>query len=153
MARMGDKEWVEFHFPNIGSWRRTSPRDASYNCIAYAAGCTGERWDVHVFYYWPGGAERSMEVRALQSCFKAIGFSFCDDGSRERGFDKVALYGSGGRWTHAARQTARGTWSSKLGDGVDIEHSSVECLYDSAYGEVVCYMRRPKGVGSGDDRV
>lgn len=142
---MGDREWVESHFPNIGDWKLTSPADPRYNCIAFAAGKTTERWDVHVFFYWPEGAERSPDFRSLQSCFEAIGFSVCSDGSLERGVAKVALYGAEGRWTHVARQTLHGTWTSKLGFGVDIEHPSVECLSGSAYGQVVCYMSRRAG--------
>jgi hypothetical protein len=47
----------------------------------------------------------------------------------EPGFLKVALYGTGLTYTHAARQLADGKWTSKLGKGEDIEHDSSNNMF------------------------
>ena len=45
-------------------------------------------------------------------------------------------------YTHAARQTADGKWSSKLGKAKDIEHDSPDDVAGSIYGEVVQILER-----------
>jgi len=61
----------------------------------------------------------------------------------EAGFLKVALYGDGPFYTHAARQLPTGQWTSKLGREVDIEHDSPEGIAGGGYGEVLQVMKRP----------
>jgi hypothetical protein len=74
--------------------------------------------------------------------FQAIGFELCADGGLEPGFEKVALYGDGVFYTHAARQLPDGKWTSKLGGAEDIEHDAAEDVAGGVYGEVVQFMRR-----------
>ena len=45
--------------------------------------------------------------------------------------------------THAARQSWRGIWYSKIGSNVDITHKSPQALEGPAYGVVVQMMKRP----------
>lgn len=81
-------------------------------------------------------------VGALEHAFAALGFEVCPDEALEQGFEKVALYGFGFFYTHAARQLPDGTWTSKLGKAEDIEHSSPDDVAGGIYGEVVQFMRR-----------
>jgi hypothetical protein len=71
-----------------------------------------------------------------------LGFEECADESSEPGFERVALYGSGLVYTHAARQLPSGKWTSKLGKAEDIEHDAPDDLAGGVYGEVVQFMRR-----------
>ena len=80
-----------------------------------------------------------MEVLA------GLGYTVCDTGERETGYDKVAVYARDGRWTHAARQLENGQWTSKLGPDEDITHPSPRNLAGELYGSVHCIMRRPSG--------
>jgi hypothetical protein len=81
---------------------------------------------------------------ALQQAFLALGYTDCEmDGSLEVGFLKVALYGSGGAYTHAARQLPSGKWTSKLGKGEDIEHDAPEDVTSGVYGDVMGFMKKP----------
>ena len=52
----------------------TSPRDSTYNCIAFAAGDTSRKWDpnalLHPGYYWPADAlrnEGNNDINALKN--------------------------------------------------------------------------------------
>ncbi len=144
------------HFPNLeqDSYEITSPRDPTYNCIAYAAEDDSRWWESSEFpspgYYWPDGAEHGERPDALKSCFEAIGYEVCDDGEPESGYTKVALYASpDGDWSHAARQIEGGEWTSKLGQNVDIRHRTPECVEGPVYGDTVMFMRRPD---SGDNK-
>jgi hypothetical protein len=71
-----------------------------------------------------------------------MGYLICESDGVEEGFDKVAIYAQGGRWTHAARQLPDGKWTSKLGPDEDIEHESPTELVGNLYGQVHCIMRR-----------
>ena len=145
---MGVSRWevqlVGF-FPQLASedFKIVGPHTKQYNCIAFAAGDTNIRWDDDDGY-WPEGATRSASIDSLKEVFVAIGFEQCDGGSVEPGFEKVALYEQQGAWTHAAVQTPRGTWRSKMGDGPVIEHDNPESLSGGPYGNPTIYMRRTK---------
>jgi hypothetical protein len=131
-------------FPNLrdGSFEMKSDPDEAYNCIAWAAGANDLFWDPDEDHYWPI-AEREYTVSALISVFAHLGFEPCDDGEREEGVQKIALYGIKGVYEHAARQLQNGQWTSKLGPEDDIRHSSPADLAGGNYGEVVAFMKRP----------
>ena len=134
--------WVDVDFPKaVGRYRKTSDPD-DYNCIAYAIGDTSDWWSHEKKYKWVG--DRSPLIEALVNVFIAKGYKKCLCASRERGYEKVALYAKGHLWTHAAIQLENGRWSSKLGGLEDIEHETAGCICNDEYGEVYCYMKRPK---------
>jgi hypothetical protein len=56
----------------------------------------------------------------------------------------VAIYGQGGKATHAARQLQDGWWSSKLGDLEDIRHRKSWDLSGGIYGEVMLIVVRKR---------
>ena len=74
-------------------------------------------------------------MRALEKAFRSLGYEACPDESLEPSFEKVALYGFGFFYTHAARQLANGKWTSKFGKAEDIEHGFL-------WG-FSCFMRHP----------
>ncbi len=57
------------------------------------------------------------------------------------GYEKLAIYAMADQPKHAARQLPGGMWTSKLGQGIDIEHM-LEGLESELYGKVVKIMRR-----------
>jgi hypothetical protein len=142
---------LEEIFPNLAAAGYTpkSEKSAVYNCIAYAAGDDSRRWAGYrdVDYFWPEGAEEGLTLSALTSAFQILGYAICDSASLEPGFEKVVLYvDKDGLWTHAAKQTDDGQWTSKLGNLEDIVHRTPEAVAgpDPAYGDVACYMRRKR---------
>jgi hypothetical protein len=133
-----------FNFPRLTAQnhRVTSPEDREYNCVAWAAQDTTRWWQPGV--YWPGEcAQDDYGITALEQAFRSLGYTECVEGSPELGFEKVALYGSGLLYTHAARQLPEGKWTSKLRRDVDIEHDTPEDVAGGLHGEVVTYMKRP----------
>jgi hypothetical protein len=132
-------------FPRLAAnrYRRTSPPDLSYNCVAWAAGDTKHWWQPGI--HWPVQTARDdYGVDALERAFASLGYEACPDERLEPGFEKVAVYGYGFFYTHAARQLPDGKWTSKLGKAEDIEHDSPEDVAGGIYGEVVQVMKRPR---------
>ena len=134
-------------FPKLAAegFEIVDPPSDRYNCIAFAVGDTGKWWSVHQPDYWPAHATRSNSIESLVEVFAGLGFERCCDSRTEPGFGKVALYEQQGAWTHAAVQTPRGTWLSKMGEGPVIEHDHPESLADGPYGNPTIYMQRPLG--------
>ena len=119
----------------------TSASDVGYNCVAWAAGDATRWWQPG--FFWPLDVPRhECGIGALEAVFLELGFEECPDGTREPGFEKVALYGSGLLYTHAARQLPDGSWTSKLGKAQDIRHDSPDDIAGGLYGEVIEFMRR-----------
>ena len=120
-----------------------SPPTAGYNCIAWAAEDSEHWWQPGTYWLpaeWP---EDDCGLGALEQMFRSLGYENCDlDVSLEAGFLKVALYGSGYFYTHAARQLASGKWTSKLGKAEDIEHDTPGDRTGGLYGEVMQIMKR-----------
>ncbi|MCY3664657.1 MAG: hypothetical protein OXH81_03275 [Gemmatimonadetes bacterium] len=83
-----------------------------------------------------------MEVYA--EVFQRLGFEECQDATFEVGVEKVAIFAIDGSPTHAARQLADGTWTSKLGQLEDIEHRGLDQVGEGDYGEPVLFLKRPR---------
>lgn len=122
----------------------TSPATPEYNCIAWAAGEDFRWWwPIVGVYFWPKGVPYEESIDAFAAAFRTIGFARCDSGELEFGVEKVVIYvNASGTPTHMARQLPSGTWTSKLGSHVDIEHSSPEDIAGPAYGNPAAYLRR-----------
>lgn len=138
-------------FPRLtpANHRVTSPATIDYNCVAWAAEDSENWWQPGIFWIpadWPA---HDSGLGALENVFRSLGYADCGpDVVLEPGFQKVALYGSGFVYTHAARQLPSGRWTSKLGKDRDIEHDNPEDVAGGVYGEVMQVMRRavPAGV-------
>jgi hypothetical protein len=123
--------------------RITSPADPEYNCIAWSVGDTTRWYQPGRFWPIPASAD-DAGLGVLEQMFLAMGYRDCGcDDSLEPGFEKVALYGYGLYYTHAARQLPSGKWTSKLGPQQDIEHDTPHDVSGPAYGEVAQVMKRP----------
>ena len=139
---------IEDEFPNLATagYEITSEASIDYNCIAWAMDISVQRWDYGDPYgYWPPTVPRNQEAATLVQVFAVAGYSVCDNGDKEPGYDKVAIYAQNGLWEHAARQLDDGRWTSKLGDLEDITHPSAESLAGGFYGGIHCIMRRLNG--------
>ena len=137
-------------FPGLRTttFRVTSSADAVYNCIAWAAAVSTEWcWPLPdpAESYWPPSVPRVVTLENFRNTFLTIGYSIATDDTLETGFEKVAIFAnSQDRPMHAARQLPTGMWTSKLGQGVDIEHE-LHALSGEIYGTVVLMMKRQKG--------
>jgi len=138
---------LEQIFPGLanGDYRFTSPADPDYNCVAWALQDTRNWWwpgpDLER-EYWPEGVVREPTLAAFRAMFESHGYAAgCDDGI-EAGFEKIAVFAdTQGKPRHAARQLSNGRWTSKLGNGPDIEHG-LRDLEGVRYGSVVLLMKR-----------
>jgi len=134
----------ESAFPRLTNrnHRATSPSDPGYNCVAWSAGDTERWWEPGK--YWPvETSPNDYGIGSLEQAFRALGYEECADDRLDPEFEKVALYGYGFFYTHAARQLPSGKWTSKLGMAEDIEHDTPDDVAGGLYGEVVLLMSRP----------
>ncbi len=136
---------TELRFRNLttDNYEVTSPKDSSYNCVAWAVGLSNVLlWPDSPGYEWPSEVAESQE--AFIEFFKQYQFERCDDWSLQTGFEKVAIYVEEGEVTHVARQLPSGHWTSKLGfDLQDIEHHTLDGIEKQCYGQAAIYMGRP----------
>lgn len=99
-------------------------------------------------YYWPQGVPRNLTTDAFLQAYSTLEFRLCFDGELEEGIEKIAIYGTGPAGaeqpTHAALQLPDGRWTSKLGNCEDVTHSTANDLNGPCYGQVVCFLRRPR---------
>ena len=140
---------LERLFPRLrdATYKITSPAQADYNCIAWAAGDNSRWWEPDPFgqYYWPEGVPREYTVEVYAAAFQRLGFEECQDATFEVGVEKVAIFaGLDDRPTHAALQLTDGTWTSKLGQLEDIEHRDLDQVGEGDYGEPVLFLKRPR---------
>jgi hypothetical protein len=131
--------------PNLrdSDYSVTSEETDGYNCIAWAAGQSDAWWWPSPFAYWPG-PDNDASLESFTRTFQQLGFEACDSALLQAGLDKVAIYAKDGLATHAARQLENGSWTSKLGEDCDIEHSTLESLEGGIYGRVAILMSRAR---------
>jgi hypothetical protein len=152
--------FIEPWCPNLAraNWRILSPRDDSYQCIAWADGRTDRHMWPNRSYYrsysWFAGAvlaeiPEETPVEYFVSGFAIEGYRPCSSSEYEFFFQKVAIYANDAGVTHMARQHFFGKgWLSKLGCLEDILHSKLEDVEGSTaplegqYGQVVLILRR-----------
>jgi hypothetical protein len=136
---------LEAAFPGLAGsgYAVTSPATAVYNCLAWAAS-EDDRWwwpDPMGVYFWPSGVPREETLAAFLAAYATIGYTPTTETTAMPNVGKVALYSHSGNPTHAARQLPDGRWTSKLGQGVDIEHELAD-LVGAVYGTVAVILAR-----------
>ena len=131
-------------FPALSSTNNaiTSPESDDYNCIAWAVLDTDAFWWPDADGFWPEGAPRELTISAFEAAYRTRGYEPCDRFEPEEGWEKIAIFAKNGKPTHAARQLADGTWTSKLGPFEDISHHSCKDLEGPLYGHAVKAMKR-----------
>ena len=134
------------NFPNAASegYLDKSCKTPMYNCIAWAVGESHRSWwpNSEPDGYWPPGIPAKTTVYAFLTLFRSRGYTSCANGDHETTFEKVAIYALDNVVKHAARQLPNGDWTSKIGNSVDIEHSTLRTLEGPFYGTVVRYLKR-----------
>ena len=136
------------HFPRLtdDNHKQTSQSDPTYNCIAFAAN-SRLWWQPKSMIggprFWPPGVPEDETVDAYVKAYEFKGYTVCLDGSFEDGYEKVAIFAKNGVPKHAAHQLDEFCWESKLGKAEDISHQLHDVAGDQ-YGDVVCYLKRPK---------
>ena len=138
---------LEVVFPKLTStaYEITSIATQDYNCIAWAAGDSSHWWEPYpdFQYFWPEGVLRQYTVRAYVEAFLNLGFEIGQDFKLEKGIEKVAIFANPGATpTHAARQLVDGTWTSKLGQDVDIRHIELDHVSGELYGNPILILQR-----------
>jgi hypothetical protein len=156
--------YLEERFPKLkgGLYETKSPRDPRYNCFAFAANDTHHVWqytgpDKLGGYFWPNEVKGDT-IEHLLRVYELLGFVVCDTTDLEPDVVKIAIYvDEDGAPSHAARQTRRGTWMSKLGKrGKDIEHETLNLLegnQNDEYGTVERVMKRRRYAWEDADEV
>jgi hypothetical protein len=128
---------------------RTNHRPCGgYNCIAWAAGKTDKWWwpidDPCAFWPIPIDPINPVTLEQFIKAFESEGFSKCRNGRFENGFEKVAIYvDADDEPTHAARWLPKGVWSSKMGQGEDIEHKTLKVVEGKGYGTAKAFLKGP----------
>jgi hypothetical protein len=139
---------VSARFPKLApsSFSVSSPVDFGYNCVAWALERDQARWwqPGGPPYFWPiSAAPPTLSIDAYIAAFHAVGYRSCHSRSYLRGWDKIAIYTDGlATFLHVAAQLPDKTWTSKLGQGQDINHRMLESLEGGLYGHVTHTMRR-----------
>lgn len=152
------RDEIEEAFPRLEGqiWRLKSPKDRSYQCIAWAACRTDHIWWPYqddpppLGLYWPPGVPANCKVETFVQAFEPLGYRRCDSREFEFGYQKVAIYA----WdvnttTHMARQHFCGRgWLSKPGRLADIVHPTLESLESDPpysgtdYGKIFQILKR-----------
>jgi len=126
----------EAFFPNLTreNYSVTSSPTPTYNCIAHAAGQDDGWWwpdELAPYAHWPEGLDKAETLEAFVLAYGTKGYciSPTQERSLEEGFEKIAIFVDiEGVPTHAARQLADGSWTSKLGESEDIQHRTLEAM-------------------------
>ena len=121
-----------------------------YNCIAWAAGKTDRWWwpingDPDVFWPIPIDPIDPVTLKQFIKAFESEGFSVCKNEKYEKGFEKVAIYvdpSNNDEPTHASRLLPNGVWTSKMGEGEDIEHDTLRVVEGQMYGKAKAFLKR-----------
>lgn len=119
----------------------------TYNCMAWALGIT-DRWvwpsDERPDIAWPFGLPRTDRLDNVEEAFASLGYTPSRSARYVRGTEKIALFGRSNTVLHLALQTPAhaGMWTSKLGGGSLIAHSSVDAVSGAYYGNRLATLER-----------
>jgi hypothetical protein len=138
---------LESLFPLLSAsgYSKSSEKDTTYNCVAFAVHDTGQFWQklsVHG-YYWP--LDRDDRLEDWIGALSLNNYKTTDNWDLEPGIEKVAIYvGGDGSPEHVARQLESGAWTSKIGKLEDIRHATLGGLEGKEYGRATVIMQRKR---------
>jgi hypothetical protein len=140
---------IELDLPGLGitNYEIVSEEDERYNCVSWANRDKKQFWWPFPRYgtYWPPGVKRDRTLDAFIKVFEVQSYQQCDTADFEPGVDKVAIFVRNEKPQHVSRQRAEdGMWTSKLGDGHDIDHESLYALEGDYYGTVAQILKRKR---------
>ncbi len=146
------QEAIVLEFPGLlkdSNFQISSPRDETYNCIAWAC-IKNDIWywpdpNVKILdgVYWPDEIPLDTSADSFIKLYNKHGYEKCDSWKFEDKFSKVAIYQkAGGGVSHAARQLFNGLWTSKLGKENDIRHTTPFSIEGDSYGKATIFMKR-----------
>jgi len=116
---------VSKEFPRWKNGKITSPMDEKYNCIAWAFGDTERKWWPNFTgHYWPSPKVTNHDLRDLQNYLLSQNWisETSSTTTKNEANEKLAIYAIGEQLKHVARHVGQNRWTSKLGDGHDVEH-------------------------------
>jgi hypothetical protein len=137
---------IELDFPSlIGKEYELSDENFDYNCLAYALGDEKRWWEPPNGFekYWPDGFNADTTVATAESIIRVSGFIVELQPSATPKTHAVAIYAQGNDWTHFAK-FSEGKWSSKLGEGHDVQDIQLQDLEGLIYGKVLKILARPQ---------
>jgi len=125
-----------------------------YNCFAFVIGDETKFWWPNDEYsYWPH-SNAPDSVQELVSVLEEHNYEECNDGSYEKGVQKIAIFENRGDAVHVAIQPPyrNGIWKSRMQYNIDIEHDDLGSLETwpeddpsrQGYGRAVKFMRLRK---------
>jgi hypothetical protein len=139
------RQLVEATFIHINSsFVITSARDASYNCVSWAALDQDNWWWPSEDDYWPQGIEKKVTIECFIAAFATLGYEICNSVQLEESLEKIVIFTKEGTPTHVARQLPTGRWTSKLGHEFDIAHAELDDLTGKKFGKWSRVLCRPK---------
>ncbi|MBI2767466.1 MAG: hypothetical protein HYX53_16345 [Chloroflexi bacterium] len=95
---------------------------------------------------WPPDIPTVDRLAAILTFLRRLKFELCDHFEFEEGYEKVAILLDEHGPTHVALQLGDGSWTSKLGDWEDINHTTLDVLEGSRYGTASLALRRVRSV-------
>lgn len=133
-------------FPKLNARSYNPPhsaKDFNHNCLAFALGDLTNWWEPPVGYgrYWPPGFPDDAKVTTVVAILRAHGFVVQRKRTAQIAEGSIAIFAKGEEWEHFAK-FSEGKWWSKLGDGHDIWHHTLQELEGGLYGHVVMILRR-----------
>jgi hypothetical protein len=132
-------------FPNLGRYEvlaaaTPKTKKSPYNCIAHTLRIYNE-------WVWPGPKVSDFDRLYSSHGYRRVrGLDYHFDSK----LDKIVLYAKKGKnggteCTHGCRQLADGTWTSKLGQGPLIRHSTPGAVSGPSYGRPIAVYVRTRG--------
>ena len=156
-----NKENLISLFPRLTSYAKiVNPANERYNCVMHALG--GKTFFIEplelseqpifpttqgIIYFWPTGFSDKPTVDNYVKLFNLFKYNLDDGDSYSIKFRKIAIFCYSGTniFSHVALQIGPDVWSSKLGEGAVLQHHLFE-LEGGMYGNVYCFMRRPRTI-------
>ncbi len=120
----------------------TSPKDQSYNCIAWSLKFNAcWFWPSAFPAYWPIPHNGQATLATFSAMYAHYGYTLTASFTYQPNFARIAVYVLNGKITHAAYQVNEVMWASKLGSEEDILHE-LHALDGPTYGQPLHFFEK-----------